>query len=200
MLFAGAIIGVVADRLWRRIESRYLVEISIGLKETLMPSSDTYAGATVKVRNKGSGRLPPYRVLLGHSGMTFDVFENSQEPLGLEPEQEATHFLVLLVNHSPVRQITDPWLALPESASSRRSDRTSYYLELRLDRSDRVIASDATLGRTLVELARRIVQARRIQDVGRHLDQNRSIMKDMHYSPNSLFSFRFWRSLFPRKR
>lgn len=152
-LVLGAILGVIADRLWARFENRVRVQVRGSHSFT----SAGQKGFVFKVRNVGKVTIPPYRISLFNPGRgSFLVFD--KEPPGeLLPQQEDNHSCWLIGPRGPDEHLCN-WF------SSLSADEISgFAFRLVMENSDRVLYENSLIGQSLVKQFVHVCQSGNLQ-------------------------------------
>lgn len=153
-LILGAVLGVFADRLLRRFESITRVNISVSLFENIM--SQKGFGFTVK--NVGMAEIPLYKMCLFHPVRgSFYAFHNVRPGPLLRGQQDEHNLMVLLNGH--VTEAIRQWFYPGSLDDPRKGQKGGYSLRLVMEKSERVLYENTTMGECLAEILKHAVDS-----------------------------------------
>lgn len=145
-LVLGALLGVVADRLWGGIES--LPKLT--LKASMFSEGNGHEGLTLTVTNVGPTSVPDYTIFLWHSDRgSLRVFGNHKSGL-LLPTQTRKHGCVLQPRNDK-DDVLRNWLFHQKDQPVSTVSATGFVFRLVMNNSTKVLFEDARIGNALAE-------------------------------------------------
>jgi hypothetical protein len=145
LLLLGAIAGVFADRVWRRVESRPRFKIT----DSHFMNIKGENGIGLEVRNIGWVDIPPYTLQLFHplrGSMSMFSAKNDDKPLA--PDEFRNHEAVLLRNGA-VDDMLRIWLTHERHQLVEEPTVDDFTFRINLKNGDRVLFESSRMGREL---------------------------------------------------
>lgn len=152
----GAVLGVIADRLWERIEARPRFDISFGYVET---SFGNETGYSFNVTNVGSRPTPEYEIGLFHPRRGSLFCFTNETPGVLDPGQTDRHCSVVFKIGQPTG--SNRWFFHEREKPVTDVQFDGFLFRLVMRKSDKILFECATIGNTLAELYVRSFQTHR---------------------------------------
>lgn len=194
-MICGAILGVIADRLWDRFEARPRFNICFGYSETAYGKTTGYF---FDITNAGSRPTPGYEIALFHPGRGTSFHFMNETPGVLEPDQTDHHESVVFNAGRPAD--LKRWIFHEQDKPVTDVQFDGFLFRLVMRKSDKILFESATIGNMLAELYVRSFQTGRT--MGPTWEENQRLNASPRRSPirwgrdlmtrrplNSLFSF-----------
>lgn len=154
----GAILGVVADRLWSQVEKQPRLELQIGFFSNVKNEE----GLSYTVRNVGTAELPDYRIGIFHPARgTLYAFPSKQSG-PLLPDQVRTHDCVLIGNGMPNDLIAN-WIFRERDKMLQEIEIKEFSLRVVMTDSKRILFESSRIGNAV---ARQWLQAAKTGEFG----------------------------------
>jgi len=159
--FIGAVVGVFVDRVWRRVESTPLFEISLGK----FWARGVGEGRTVHITNVGTEPFPEYRIVLVHDSRgTMNPFEPEGDLVFPQYPHQTNSFRVVTV---PAEGRPGPplqkWFETDRDGQQLAPDLLQFSLQVVLRNSERVLLNDRGLGNTLAKMLYEDAVSRKVE-------------------------------------
>ncbi len=140
-LFLGAVLGVVADRIWERFEKRPRLQLTI----SYFVNRDHEKGLIYKVRNVGSSDVPDFQIVLWHPTRgTMSAF-NSKQSGPLLPDQSREYQCVLIKNGAP-EPFLKHWISHEKDLLVSEPTFDQFKLLVKMQNSERVLFESTKMG------------------------------------------------------
>jgi hypothetical protein len=159
-LALGAILGVVADRLWRKTESRVVVRIRGGAYDNYLGQE----GFTLTVHNEGKSPLPPFRPCLFHPMCGSFFYFKADSEGELRPNQKRRYEWAIL-ERGKVRD-HHPNLTVMGDGTPIDPPGSGFVFRLVLENSDQVLYENARLGSAFVRLLLKVCEQKQLAITG----------------------------------
>ena len=143
-LVLGAILGVVADRVWESFEKKARLHMTIGYFKNV----DREEGLTYKVRNVGSSEIPDFQIVLWHPNRGSMAAFNSKINGPLLPDQTREFQCVLYKNGSPVPFLAH-WISHEKDQLVETPTFSQFKLLVRLLNSETTFLESEKMGNAL---------------------------------------------------
>jgi len=145
-LVLGALLGVVADRIWERIEKRPKLELTLGYFQ----NRDHEEGLNYKVRNVGSSEVPEFQIVVWHPKRgSMSVF-NSKDNGPLLPDQTREYRCILFKN-GVAEMFLKNWISREENQIVDAPKFDQFKLLVKMLKSERVLFESGKMGNALAE-------------------------------------------------
>jgi hypothetical protein len=149
----GAIFGVVADRLWGRIERQPRLQLKIGFFTNVKNEK----GLTYTVRNVGSAGIPDYQIGIFHPLRgTLYAFPSEQRG-ALLPDQHRKHQCLLVKNETPDGFIRS-WILRERDTVLEDVEIKDFSLRVVMTDSENVLYESSRIGNAIAREWLRTVQ------------------------------------------
>jgi hypothetical protein len=144
-LILGAILGVLADRLWSWVERIIRVDIKGGYFQNIKREE----GFHFAITNKGTTDIPPYRICIFHPqrGSLF-VFSIKENVGTLIPGQTDEHQCVVL-KQGKVDTFLANWFFHVKNEQVTHVDITKFAFQMVMDKSKKVLWQSNSIGNAL---------------------------------------------------
>jgi hypothetical protein len=156
----GAILGVVADRLWSSFEQRPRLDIVFDVFQSI--NGDGYR---FTVTNQGIGEIPPCVIDIYHPrrGSTKLFMRNKNG--GQSPGQKIDYEYVMLKDGRLVHGVID-FYRMRFDIQMNEHWKDKFVFRLVLDNSDKIIYENKKLGNTFAEVFQNAREAKNVLGVG----------------------------------
>lgn len=155
-LILGAILGVMADRLWRRYEQIPRLDI-IG---SVFLSVDG-EGYTFTITNRGPSDIPPFQIYIYNPRRgSISFFTRSREG-NLLPDQKVEYKYTMIKNGRLLSDFLDFYRDINNTVIST-IQRDKFVFRLQLDDSDKIIYENRTIGNAFVKIFQDARENRRV--------------------------------------
>lgn len=146
-LILGAVLGVVADRLWAGYEQRPLMQLTAGWFTKI----NKIRGITYTVRNIGRSEIPEYKIGLFHPlhGIVFAFSSEQDGPL--LPDQVRQHECPLFVD-GRATDFINFWRSRADSQGKCTSEENGFELRVVMVNSERILFSSKRMGKALARV------------------------------------------------
>lgn len=161
-LILGAVLGVVADRLWEHWESRPRVLIRPNVFRNVEGE-----GVGFSVQNVGKKELPPFDLVLFHPGRGSMHPFRSDSADALGPDIVRQFYCILSARPGDEDEqdvdLLHAWLHREQGQHVETVDGSGFVLRLQVLKSDRVLFESTTMGRRLVHVMLSAIQSGRVE-------------------------------------
>ena len=149
-LVFGAILGVVADRLWTRFEQIPKLDVIGGF----FVSKDG-DGFIFTITNKGPSEIPPVKICIYNPNYgSFFMFEKNKES-GQLAGQDIEHRCLVLKNNKLFLQFPD-FYRKQSGEQLNDIEKNEFVFRLVLENSDRVIYENKSIGNSFVKAFQKV--------------------------------------------
>jgi hypothetical protein len=145
LLLLGAIVGVLADRVWRRVESRPRFKITDSHFTNIMGEK----GIGLEVRNVGRVDISPYTLQLFHplrGSLSMFSAKNDDKPLA--PDEIREHEAVLFRN-GVFNEMIRTWLTHERHQLIEEPRVDDFTFRITMKNGDRILFESPRMGREL---------------------------------------------------
>jgi|688.fasta_scaffold159269_3 hypothetical protein len=140
-LVVGAILGVIADRIWERFEKRPRIQMTMGYFE----NREHEKGLRYTVRNIGFSEVPDFEIVLWHPNRgTMSAFSSKQSG-PLLPDQSRNYQCVLVQNGYP-EPFLKRWISHEKGQHVLEPVFDQFKLLVKMQNSDRVLFESTKMG------------------------------------------------------
>lgn len=149
-LVLGAVLGVIADRLWSRFEQIPRLDVIGSFFVSLDGDGFIFA-----ITNRGRWEIPPVKICIynPNRGSIF-MFEKDKEGMQL-PGQKIEHRCLVLRNKKLLRQYPDLYRK-PNGKPLSEMEKNAFVFRLVLENSERVIYENKSLGNSFVNVFQKV--------------------------------------------
>ncbi len=148
-LVLGAVMGVVADRVWSWFEGRPRFRITTGRYGEVGDKE----GISITVQNVGKAAIPPYELALFHPSRgtmsCFPAKASAADPL--LPGQERCHHCEMFVGKKP-NSFVQSWLKHERDLPVDHVEASDFVFKVILKNSKSVLCESAGMGQALAQI------------------------------------------------
>jgi len=149
-LILGAILSVIADRLWRQYERRPKLDISCGefLDRTIGGIDEGY---DFTITNRGDVEIPPYKIWIynpSHGSISFFVRDREGSTL---PGQKLVHRFIMIRNQKLLAVFPDLYRDR-NSNPMNNAQKDKFVFRLISEKSDKKIYENENIGSAFVKV------------------------------------------------
>jgi len=176
----GAIFSVTADRLWRRYEQCFRLDISFG------ESFDTIMGSLRKgyhftITNRGKYEIPPYKIWIYNPLRgSISLFDRDRDQSTL-PEQQLMHKCFMIINKELSACLPNFYQRINGDIMNE-AQKSEFVFRLILDNSEEIIYENCDMGNAFVRIFQGVCRDNSIPNSDRTYDNDIAILQ-VKYDP-----------------
>lgn len=168
VFIAGGVFGLLADRLWMRVENRTRLSFSMGFWDGYLAGFDGPIGRGLMftITNEGNADIPDFEILLWHRDRGTYLFFNSEQSGPLIPSQQREYRAVLFRSLGPSdapkpQSDIEGWITGARDGQQPKSpdDLKDFYLVFRVKNSTKKLFQSEPSGTALAKMIAKTLQS-----------------------------------------